>query len=229
MLKIAIVDDNENCLLDVENKITNFIKYDYSLIKFQDEMDFIKHLNSGFEIDLVFLDIILNQANGIDIAKIINEKSPNTTIVFISSNSEYHEEVYKAKHIWFLNKPLKEEKVEYVLDLVLKLQNEKFIFLENNRIYYKEICYIESKNKNLIINNIDGTKIIIKLKLDDFINKLLEHLFFRCHKSFAVNKVEITKIINNQFVMRNGSVVCISKKYLSEAKNMFTKWLCEGI
>lgn len=229
MLKIAIVDDNASCLSDAGNKIANSIKSEYNLSKFHDEKDFIKQINSGLDIDLVFLDIMLNQSNGIDIAKVINDKSPRTTIVFMSVNPEYHEEVYKVKHIWFLNKPLKKEKVEYVLDLALNLQNEKFIFLENKRIYSKEICYIESKNKDLIINNIDGSKITVKCKLDDFINMLPEHLFFRCHKSFGINKAEIAKINNNHFIMRNGSVVFISKKHLNEAKNIYTKWLCEGI
>jgi len=55
---------------------------------------------------LTFIDVILNDENGIDCAEQINKTQPNTRIILISAypDQEFHREDIKAGAIAFLDK-----------------------------------------------------------------------------------------------------------------------------
>ena len=61
--------------------------------------------------DIAVLDISLGQANGIDLAKIINAKCPNCQIIFLTAYPEYTSEAYFADHAWFI---LKKDMTKYL-------------------------------------------------------------------------------------------------------------------
>ena len=61
--------------------------------------------------DIAVLDISLGQANGIDLAKIMNAKCPNCQIIFLTAYPEYTSEAYFADHAWFI---LKKDMTKYL-------------------------------------------------------------------------------------------------------------------
>lgn len=220
---MAIVDDVKE-QIDI---ICNLISIKCEILSFTNEMDFLKYIELNNDIDILFLDILLNHLNGIEIAKHLNKIAPNLVIVFISSQSEFHEYAYEAEHIWFLDKPINENKLNKVIDKALSKISRRFFLVGAKKIYLDTICYIESKNKNVVINYIDNGFDCFPSKLDDFMQRLPCDLFFRCHKSYIINKTHTLEIKENNFIMKNGVFVKISRPYLKISKNMFTKWLCE--
>ena len=71
-------------------------------------------LNHQF--DVIFLDIDMPQANGIDIAKRVLEKYPRTNIIYITGYEKYAVESYETNASTFLLKPITKKAIEKALD-----------------------------------------------------------------------------------------------------------------
>ncbi len=70
---------------------------------------------------VAFMDInLLTQMDGIEAAKFIKEKSPNTQIVFVSANetSSIMEKADTVENLGFLNKPYNPELIERYIKMV---------------------------------------------------------------------------------------------------------------
>jgi two-component system response regulator YesN len=70
---------------------------------------------------VAFMDInLLTQMDGIEAAKLIKEKSPNTQIVFVSANEapSLMERASAVENLGFLNKPYNPELIEQYIKMV---------------------------------------------------------------------------------------------------------------
>ncbi|MCS6795474.1 MAG: response regulator [Raineya sp.] len=70
---------------------------------------------------VAFMDInLLTQMDGIEAAKLIKEKSPNTQIVFVSANEapSLMERANSVENLGFLNKPYNPELIEQYIKMV---------------------------------------------------------------------------------------------------------------
>lgn len=105
--------------------------------------------------------------------------------------------------------------------------NEKLHINYKSKVYsveYRDILYIESRNKYILFHKTDGETLQCYGKLDEIEKSLPPELFIRCHKSFIVNTSHITEMGGNYF--RIGQVVIsISKKYLKLAKDRYYTFL----
>ncbi|MBQ9608056.1 MAG: response regulator [Lachnospiraceae bacterium] len=113
-MKILVADDHktivDGIILDLKD-----IHPDAEIVgafKSKDILDAC--LNNQF--DVIFLDIDMPQANGIDIAKRVLEKYPRTNIIYITGYEKYAVESYETNASTFLLKPITKKAIEKALD-----------------------------------------------------------------------------------------------------------------
>ena len=100
-MKLAIVDDNNEYIKIIKNKLnqleltnldiityTNSQKYKQDLIK--------KHIN----FDIVIMDIEIDEINGIDLAIETNHILPYCQIIYLTSYMQYVSDVYETNHTY---------------------------------------------------------------------------------------------------------------------------------
>ena len=75
--------------------------------------------------EVVFLDIEINGASGIDCAKIIADMDPKTKIVFATAHAEYMPEAFEVYAFDYLIKPFAIERVERTLARILSLKEQE--------------------------------------------------------------------------------------------------------
>lgn len=169
------------------------------------------------QIDLVFLDIKMPGINGIELAKILEDKSP--LIIFTTSQTEYAVDAFELNVVDFLVKPIAPirfiKAIERAKDIIrnknvaLNDDTDEFVFIRDSnttkRIRIKDILFLEATRDYVKIFLADQT-CSIHSSLKDVEQKLPAAAFFRVHRSFIVNinKIDTTEgktlVIHNHFV-----------------------------
>jgi len=183
--------------------------------------------------DIIFLDIYMPVFNGIELAKKLHADMKDTKIVFVTSSNEHYPDAYDVFAFNYLLKPLNTDKLYLILDKVLagiteerRLQISFKYKSSSYRVFYKDILYIESRDKTVCFHMADKTVLKYYGKLSGIYKQLPEDLFIRCHQSFIVNIRYIDKVADNHFVVGNIPI-SISKKYIKAAKDNYFTYLFE--
>lgn len=179
----------------------------------------IKDLN----VDLIFLDIRMPGVNGIELAKILEGKSP--LIIFTTSLAEHALEAFELNVADFLLKPISPARflkaIEKAKEIFQKNQTTmggsfpEFTFIRDSnvvrRIKIKDILYFEATGDYVKIHlHNENYTIHSSLKLIE--QKLPQHIFLRVHRSFIVNLTKIDSAEGKTLVI-NRNLIPVSDAY----------------
>ena len=84
-------------------------------------------------------------------------------------------------------------------------------------IRYDEIIFAESQARDVELT-LKDRRLVTHMKISDF-EKLLPDQFFRCHRSYIVNLLEVENIERYQATMKNQDYIPISQQLYTEMKN----------
>lgn len=230
MLNIAVledVDSERKELVQRLEEILNLSNKAYKIFEFNScEQMFTSNLN----FDMYFLDIQMKKLSGIEAAKIIRNKDNTAVIIFITGLKDYVFDAFDVQAFHYILKPIDIEKLKKVVNKALLRFNEteKFIIAktisESNKIYLKDIMYIESQLRKLRIHTSYGI-IEYYYKLADIEKELPENIFFRCHKSYIVNLSYVRSYDNNSIKLKNSEIIYISKYRFTDFSKAFMYYL----
>lgn len=230
-MRIAICDDDIKIAEYIAHKISEY-QPDFSVEVFNNPDSLQTYLsNKENKVDLLFMDIVLNDKNGIDAAAKIAEKHPDILTVFITAFAEkFSEEIFlKIKPYGYMHKPIKDEFLYHYLDTSkqdIELKNRTLsvkIGLDSIDISFAKIIYVESEKRlsHIYVNGCEKPYDTYA-KLDDIENNL-DNGFIRCHKSYIVNVNYIKSIEKDCFILKYGKEIPISKALHSDARVSYFK------
>lgn len=236
MLKIFVCEDNK----EQRDRFAKIIKdviiienFDMELALAADKPEeIVAYISENTVSGLYFLDIDLKAAiNGIELAAQIRKYDPRGFIVFVTTHAEmsYLTFMYKVEAMDYIIKDnysnIKERIHQCITDAhtkytakttdlqkIFSLKTEdKIINIEYNKILFFETSPTIHK---IIVHAVDR-QIEFYAKMKDIEEKLDER-FYRCHKSYIVNKDNIKEIdISNRCIyMINGEECLISTRLL---------------
>ena len=240
MLKIYICEDidvqRENLKKTVENIILmEELDMELACVSNKPE-DIIDKVRNTSEVGIYFLDIDLKtDMNGMNLALKIREYDPRGFIIFVTTHSEmsYMTFIYKIEAMDFILKDDTENLGNRIRDCILKAKH-RFASSNNNlqnnfsvkvreKVYtvdYDDILFFEtSSNVHKIILHCKNRQMEFAGKIKD-IEDQLDDRFYRCHRSFLVNKDNIERIDfkNRMIYMVNGDECMISSRMMKGLK-----------
>lgn len=233
-MKIAIVDDEEFYIQDVENKIKKYQESHSDTIltvsKFKNGKEFLDSFMQD-SYDLVYLDIQLVDNNGINIADVIHSTNPLCMIIFITSYMDYFNDSFIVHAFQYMKKPIKSDLFENELTRAIRdyqFNKKTFIFpttvgnmvFEVDEIIYLETSYREYKVYTTGHSYYGSNKTITHLK-----EEILEYNFYKIQRSFIINLAHVRRYDRFSITMSNGDIIPISKKKYKEFKKRFLKFL----
>ncbi len=173
--------------------------------------------------NLIFLDIQMPNVNGIEFARIIDDK---TRIIFTTAFKEYALEGYRVNAIDYLMKP-----ISYVnfltaakralkwFEIIQKGEDKKTnlpdntdaIFIKSDykivRVLFDDILYIEGlRNYIKIYTNRKRTSIITLMTMKEIEDSLPDERFIRVHKSYIVAINKIDSIYKNRLLIAEKEI-----------------------
>jgi len=236
MLYVAICDDEKNIGAELEHALIDI----FGKLNIKHEIDVFftgeklyKKMESKMHYDLIFLDIEFaqNEINGVEVGRRIRDVRQNflTSIVYISWVNKYALQLFDIQPLNFLVKPLIHEKIEEVIRKYLKiagLWSEEFTYKighDTLKIQIKDIIYLESYDRKLIMHLADGRKEefygSIKAAYDEQLKKF-DFLFI--HNSYVVNYDYVTALKYDQAVLTDSATpLPISKYRRSEVRESY--------
>ncbi|MGL5378851.1 LytR/AlgR family response regulator transcription factor [Clostridium sp.] len=233
MIKIAICDD-EDIFINKYMKIISNIKknknYGIEIFTFNSGEELLKYIFiNKVKFDLVFLDIIMKEINGIETARKIKEIYELTEIVLLTSSKEYALDAYDVKVFNYIIKSSQqlESKINEAIKHCYSKINDYIIINNKSSIEKIEICkivYIESNKRKLIITTTDSKHEIYE-KLDNIYNKIENYGFIKTHKSYIINMNFIKRIDSKEVITTKEEVIPISRGNSSTVKEKFMKYL----
>ena len=229
MRKIVICDDNSAILKELKSQVIQCIEEPVQVEVFSEPEEMKRYIQSGARVDILLLDIILEDEDGIMLAKEIRDGWPDIRIVFITGYLEQAKRVFLAGPVYFLIKPISQENLKQVLENVLlemKKDEKQYITLQTkNGIYkvdLKEIFYIESRVRVLLVHMDRGIETVY-MKMDDFA-EMLPDTYLRVHKSFLVNMDRICHFSSKDVELENDERIPVSRTCYKEAKIRFLEY-----
>ena len=136
--------------------------------------------------DIAFLDIEMEELNGIETAKALNKKNRHTVIFIITAYHKYLDDAMDLDVFRYIDKPIDKERFFKGLEKAISL-------IDNNDITFKtadnelvtisknDIVCVEVMKKKVTVSTVDGDY-VAREKMDFFRNNLTASYFAIPHK-----------------------------------------------
>jgi len=236
LYKVAVCDDNDQELNNLYHMISSILDEKaavYEISRFMSgEVAANAIINQNRNYDILFLDILMDELNGIMTARKIREEDEDISIVFITGSPNFVFEGYDVQALNYILKPVDKKKLSEILIYDCSKRNQKNymdVKLKNSvvRILFDETIYLESKGRRVRIITTDkeyetyGT-------LTQFNEILPSEQFISCHKSFVVNLNYVSQISRTYFTTACNKIIPISKARYPDSKKAFINFIGKG-
>ena len=153
-VSIAICDDEPNDLVEMETMTSELLEVEgisCGISRFGDAGSLLSAAQGGENFDILLLDVMMENLNGIELAAALRKQGNDTAIVFISINREMALLGYEVSAVRYLAKPIQQEKPrEALLYCCRTYMMQKEILLPTaegqRRILVSDVMYIEPGN-----------------------------------------------------------------------------------
>lgn len=240
MFRIAICDD-EKCFRETVKKyVRNYLlkrEISFEIDAFCSGKDLIDLGLDVVRYTMIFLDINMDEIDGIKTAQRIREYSSDIYIVFVTAYIDYSLEGYKVDAARYLlkNNINLEDSIYECMDAIFEKINHvvlkrTFTFNEcEKNVPLERIIYVESKlhklefhimEERMMIYTMYGTLNVLERELHSF-------GFLRIHQSFLVNLQHIKKVTGYNAVLSNCQSLPVPKARYRDVKNAFIAYIGE--
>ncbi len=221
MINIAICDDQFEYL----HRINKLVKEKFDELNLEVETNIFSTSKDLLEsvsnerYDIIFLDIEIDNNNGIDIAKILRNSDYNGIIIFITSYSKFFSDGYKVEAFrYILKQNIENELTECVHSLINKLGLIQISY-KNITVNINEILFVESDNHKVIFHFINGKDIECWGKLDEVESSINSPDLMRIHKSYIINIQYFKEISRYEITLINDLKISVPRARYKEVKN----------
>ena len=232
MLRIAIVDDEQKERQLLQDYVQRYLQgcgRDAHFLLYKDGSELVKEAPK--DLDILFLDIQMEEVDGISAARVIRQYDEEVLIIFITNMVQYAIEGYSVNAMDFVLKPVDEAAVARELDKAMKRLQKKttpLISLKGNDGMFvvdtKDITYIETYERRLLVHTVKEN-----IPCNDTLQSLEERLpgfFFRCHSAYLVNLRQVERIAGSDLIVM-GHRIPLSKHRKKEFMQAMTGYVKE--
>ncbi|MDI0267800.1 LytTR family DNA-binding domain-containing protein [Clostridioides difficile] len=233
MFKIAVCEDEEVQKNIMFEYIEMFLQEDkYKIFYFKNGEELLKDY---IEVDVIFMDIEFENSkgrNGLDTAKEIRKIDKDVSIIFTTAFTEYALQGYNVRAFDYLVKPISYSKFEDMMTKYFfeKANKKKLIEFkikdEIKVIKVESIVCVESLGKYVKVHTKTESFFTIT-KIKDIEKNLPNEVFFRCHKSFLINLLEVRDYNHREITVGERNIkATLSYRRYNSFKESFTSILC---
>ena len=231
-MHIIIYDDS----IDEASELKEALIYCFK--KFDLEVNFTIINDARIDVDLnncdlIFLDIEIGNQSGLELGKKIRELNYKTPIILTTNFKQYALDGYKIKADRYFLKPINRKELYIELKELLKetIKNSYYYYddkLSFDKIYFKDILYVESDNKKSYLHILNHRTIMSSKTLKDWTNIFKDFGFCYAQRSCLVNMMNIELYDGKQIKMKNNDILNISRHFKDEFNDNYYKYVIRG-
>lgn len=227
-MKIAIVDDLAQDRAALTARLDDYMKShglscDY--IEYTDAEQFLSCYQPG-DFDIVFMDIYMNEVNGMEAARRIYILDKDCKIIFLTTTPDFSLESYSVHAVYYLVKPLEQKSFEQAMEFcrlspqhpspLLRVRSEGVCLELDTR----QILYIDYRSRTTTVHL--KNQVLPVTGSFRSVTSVLEtdSRFLLCIRGLMVNMQHIACQDNDTFLLSNGEHIPINirnKKLIGQA------------
>lgn len=184
-------------------------------------------------LDVVFLDIYMEERNGIDVARILRDSGYDGFIIFSTSSADHALEGYSVQAYDYILKPYTYDVIANTLDKlsVVRMEEAPSVRIKSGRIWYKirlhEILYVEN-HANYVHIYTQNSMYATRMTFKEMKEKLSSYSYFvRCDRGILVNLSNVYEIKDHLILMNNNSILPISRGNASLVNRQYLDFIFE--
>lgn len=183
---------------------------------FTDGNHLSEKMKNGESYNVIFLDIRLENSDGMNTAEIIRQLDKNVPIIFVTGLEDRAADGYAVSAFDYIVKSDFERKFNNVMKRLMKTFAQIPLSIEDSRGNFEivpltEIMYIESEGRGTVIHTRNGS-ISAKMPIGRLSAELPESLFTEIYKSIYVNISEIKRTMNDTLMLSDGKILPLSRR-----------------
>lgn len=188
----------------------------------------------GDRFDLIFMDIEWNgPQNGIDFASAVNERCPDTQIIFITGHPDrFYQNIFlkPVNLCGYLRKPIDSDVLEKLMQkalIAIRTKEAQQLLIQHKGTTYAipihKIRYLESRGHQLTIHTTDDS--VTCYERLEALKERLPRSFHQCHKSYLVNMDCIRHIQQQSILLKTGEELPVSKAKYADTRAAFFSFI----
>ncbi len=237
MLRVAICDDCGKEREDVRKIIEEFMNFHTIPCAISEFESGKMLLQTNLDFQLVFLDIMMDEKNGIAVGNEIFRRNRRAKIIFQTSYREFCKDAVNISHAFaFLEKPLKKEEVRMQLEAFMSedmellepsMEFSNVIWVHNGikeekaavSLPIQDIMYFSYLKTMKRVEIVTAeSEYICKAAMHTIEEKMKPFHFAVSCRGILVNLENVNKIQGYQVFLKNGECVTLSQKRVQEFK-----------
>lgn len=217
MMKILICDDEQQYVDELKIHIEKYMQGRFAAFEI-DTVNTPQTIVDSNEIyQLAFLDIQMDELDGISLAKILKERNSKIVIFFVTSYNGYQDEAMDLRAFRFFEKPFNAERLYSGLEKAMEYIDESYVDFyvwtdnEHKQILVDDVIYVERGNRQVTLVTTQGN-FTTRESFDEWCAILQNSFFYRVHKSFIVNLHYVTGYKYSELYVQNNVRIPIASR-----------------
>ena len=228
-MKMLIIDDDPvfSTMLK-DDLLQRFFSLDEA-VEIEVVHENFSNISSFDDYTVYFIDIDLQEIDGIELARKIKDYRRSNIVVFVSSRKELIHHSFRAQPYFFIRKAHYQKDLSMFFSLIEdELKEETFLLVNykntKSQVLVEHILYIEAMNHKL--NIVTNEKTYQDNRSLKEIKQLLpSNSFVQVHRSFIINMVYLLKYQKNNITMTNQDTIQIGRFYKKEFEEKYQEFL----
>ena len=234
MIKFAICDDEPLMAQELAGHLADYMKENlitaYSVSSFSDGRALLDAID---RFDVIFLDIQMEQPDGMETARLLRRRGDHSLLVFVTVLKELVFDAFQVEAYDYLLKPLDSARFKQTMDRVLHSLEQRAaedIVIQRGTgcevVLLSDIVYCEVLGRKIYLHKSDGTVSDYYDKLED-LERRVDGRFFKCHRSYLVNLDYVRGCQDGQVLLSLGERIPASRLRERELTQALLRYMKE--
>ena len=234
---LAITDDSSQDREELIALLERYFKQRRSTVEYAC-FSSAEELLDGFvpgKYQIVFQDIYLSGLDGMEAARRIHQLDPACRLIFFTISHTHAVESYTVQAAYYLTKPLDYAHLEAAMDAVCAglLRDSRFLTVHCSGLpldlLLRNLLFVDCQAERTRLHLSDRVVIV-----DDRASNVLSALsedgrFLACNRNTAVNMDWIEKVLEDDFLLKNGERVPIRQRGRKAVKLAFLQYTLQSL
>lgn len=234
MLKIAVINDEPVFAEKMKNLALTYFRTQHMDVDVKTYLQpgaFLSSDLAGW--DVVFLDVGMEECDGIKVAYKLREENKNALLIYVSGLVESATRGYEVSAFRYLLKSDLDVSFKYCMAAAMEqaqvlrdLYPLRIVEGETVHIPLHKLLYFESRGAGVDAHVQEKERMVYRARkrISSIEEELVGKGFLRIHRGFLVNMRHITVIKNYEAKLSTGEKLAVGVKNYSAVRAIYTKW-----
>ena len=234
MITFAICDDDPRMARELAGHLADYLREKsitaYSASSFPNGRALLESRGS---FDVIFLDIQMEQPDGMAAARLLRQRGDRSLLIFITVLKECVFDSFQVEAFDFLLKPLDSARFHQTMDRVLRSLEQRAaesLVIQRGTgcevVLLSDIVYCEVLGRKVYLHKNDGTVSGYYDRLED-LERRVDGRFFKCHRSYLVNLDYVRGCQDGQVLLPQGERIPVSRLRERELTQALLRYMKE--